>query len=1360
MTTAALRRAIGTIALSALTLGLLQPAAAVPHADDPQDKVAPALLAAGESSTTGTVIEFGDTADLTAARRIADWDKRGQAVVDALQETAKRSQAAVVAQLAQQGARFRSFWIDNTVYVENGTARLALSAAADPHVAAVRQARTVPLDNPAPGVEHRVAAAAVEWGVADIKADQVWSELGTRGDGVVVANIDSGVRFDHTALAASYRGNTGSGTYVHDYNWFDPTGLCTRPTVRPCDTAGHGSHVMGTMVGDGGEGNRIGVAPGARWIAAKGCEYDYCTEQSLTAAAQWVLAPTDLAGQNPDPAKRPHIVNNSWGSAGGDDWYRDFVTSWVAAGMFPVFANGNSGPDCGTSGSPGDYPESYSVGNYTSSGVISPRSSRGAAADGGTKPDISAPGTDVRSANQFGGYAVMSGTSMASPHVAGTVALMWSRAPALVGDIDGTRQLLDDTARDTADGQCGGDADDNNVYGEGRLDALAVVGAAPAGDTGTVRGTVTDAASGKPVAGAVVAFTGAATRNATTRADGTYTVSLTAGDYQVAVSRYGYRTAPAGTVSVAAGVTVVRDAALTVAPLVRVSGQVLDGTAHGWPLYAKLVVQGTPVSTYTDPGTGRYALQLPEGAAYTVEVNPVYPGYAAQVDRVEVSRATTRNYALAVDGAACTAPGYRRPAGGLRQSFDQTEAPTGWTVQDHGGNAQVWRFDDPGRHGNLTGGTGGFAVLDSDDYGRDGVQDSSLVSPVTDLTGVASPVLEFRTDFMQSWIDRAAVELSVDGGGTWSTVWQQQADVRGPVKIRVPLPAAANQNAVQVRFHYSRGDYAWWWQVDDVYVGSGDCGPAPGGLLYGRTTSTVTGKALPGVRVEGAPADRTVSSATPDDPGQSDGFYWLFAPATHGQARYTATLDGYASSTEKVRVLTDAATRRDFGLGSGRLSAPHTVAATVEQGREATVEVAIANTGDEPATYRLSERDGVTPDPVAMTGTGAPLRQLRAEASPLQSGGSGGGSGSAETFGYAPAGPWTDVAPYPVSVKDTAAGVYGGRLYSVGGVSGFGPPMSAGYSFDPGTDSWSPIAPMPVARQKPAGAFVGGRFVVTGGWGEAPGFAPVADTSIYDPATDTWSTGAPNPRPWAASGSAVLDGQLYVVGGCEQDCGRTDVLRYDPVADTWTRLADYPQPIGWSSCGGIDGKVYCAGGIGPDTDSFATYSYDPATNRWTRVADMPRDMWASAYSVVGDELVVTGGSAEHSSIITNESIAYDPDLDRWRTLPNAAYPRYRTTGACGFFKVGGSDGERLQTDPAVEQLGGLNDCAPAADQPWLSVSRTSGTLKPGKRDVLRVTLDAARVPRPGTYTATLRIADHTPYPTTPITVRLVVKPRH
>ena len=627
-------------AVLAATGLLVIPAAAQPSTNG-SSKIEKSLAA--ELDTEGSAdfyVEFAEQADLSTASVIADWNQRGKAVVDALRRTADASQSDVRKQLDLTGTSYQPFWVANTVLVRSGSDSLAQTLASFGDVTRLRSPHTYSLPQPSPGVAED-AINTVEWGINRIRADQVWSTFGVRGEGITVANIDTGVDFDHPALVGKYRGNTGGGTFNHNYNWFDPSNVCGTPSLAPCDNNNHGSHTMGTMLGDDGASNQIGVAPGARWIAAKGCETNSCSDFALLSSGQWILAPTDLSGANPRPDLRPNIVNNSWGGGGNNTWYLATVNAWRAAGIFPAFSNGNSGPACGTSGSPGDYAESFSSGAFDINGVIASFSSRGPAA-GRIKPNLAAPGVNVRSSVNGGGYAAFNGTSMASPHTAGTVALMWSAAPSLIGDLTQTMALLNQTAVDTSDLTCGGTADNNNVWGEGKLDAFAAVEQSPRGPVGTLAGTVSNASTGAPLSGAQVNVTGPVNRSATTGASGTYQFTLPVGSYSITVSAFGFTNASA-TVTITEGQTTTQDFPLTPAPSGSLSGTV--SSASGPVANATVTITGTPIPPATTNASGQYSFASVPNGTYPVTVTA--GGCFGSVSQsVTVNGDTTQNFTV------------------------------------------------------------------------------------------------------------------------------------------------------------------------------------------------------------------------------------------------------------------------------------------------------------------------------------------------------------------------------------------------------------------------------------------------------------------------------------------------------------------------------------------------------------------------------------------------------------------------------------------------------------------------------------------------------------------------------------------
>jgi subtilisin family serine protease len=450
------------------------------------------------SGTAEFFVYLAGAADLSAAAGLTSKAAKGAHVYQQLSSHAATAQAPLRADLDARGIDYRPFWIANTLLV-TGDRALVDELATRPDVTRIEANGQVPLLQPATISPDTPGTQAIEWGVANINADDVWNQFGVTGQDIVVANIDTGVDFDHPAVIDQYR---GTATGSHDYNWFDPAGVCS-PGI-PCDNNNHGTHTMGTMVGDDGGNNQIGVAPGAQWIAAKGCESNSCSESSLLASGQWMVAPTRTNGTDPDPSMAPDVVNNSWGGGRGDTWYQATINAWINAGIFPMFSAGNSGPACNTANSPGDNLPAYAVGAYDINNNIAGFSSRGPSgvSSAEIKPDIAAPGVSVRSAINGGGYANFSGTSMAAPHASGVVALLWAAEPTLQGDINGTRSVLDQTARDVNATGCGGTTANNNIFGEGRIDALAAVEEATGGGGGgevvfeddfeTANGWVTD----------------------------------------------------------------------------------------------------------------------------------------------------------------------------------------------------------------------------------------------------------------------------------------------------------------------------------------------------------------------------------------------------------------------------------------------------------------------------------------------------------------------------------------------------------------------------------------------------------------------------------------------------------------------------------------------------------------------------------------------------------------------------------------------------------------------------------------------------------------------------------------------------
>jgi len=489
-----------------LLAGLVLSVQSVPQAvlAAPPTNVAPQVW---EATAGGGEAEFlvilAEQADLSAAAAWPTREARLHYVYDRLREVALRSQPALRAELDAAGVSFRPFYIVNMLAVKGDRALITRLVARSEVARIVANPRVrQPLPEPLPDPVRPLAPQGIEWGVARINADSVWA-LGYTGQSIVVAGQDTGYDWDHPALINQYRGYNGI-TATHDYNWHDaihandphtPAGNpCGFDSSVPCDDNSHGTHTMGTIVGDDGAGNQIGVAPGARWIGCRNMEEGWGTPATYAECFEFFLAPYPIGGDpitDGVPSLAPHVINNSWTcpSSEGCAWdtLQTVVENVRAAGIVVVASAGNSGSSCSTVQDPiAIYDAAFSVGATNSSDNIAGFSSRGPVtvdASGRLKPDVSAPGVWVRSSLPGGGYGAKSGTSMAGPHVVGTVALLWSAAPRLIGDVDGTEWIVTQTARPRIDTGCGGEPSGhpNNVYGWGIVDALAAVQGARSG---------------------------------------------------------------------------------------------------------------------------------------------------------------------------------------------------------------------------------------------------------------------------------------------------------------------------------------------------------------------------------------------------------------------------------------------------------------------------------------------------------------------------------------------------------------------------------------------------------------------------------------------------------------------------------------------------------------------------------------------------------------------------------------------------------------------------------------------------------------------------------------------------------------
>ncbi|HIE57188.1 MAG TPA: hypothetical protein EYP88_03005, partial [Anaerolineales bacterium] len=677
MSKKSLSRFLSLFMLLSMMLGMVAPAGALASApeatlsqEDALAKIEPLVLTQIESEgQTDFFVWMVEKADLSPAYELETKEEKGQFVFDALRETAARTQAALRDELDKSGVEYRPYYIANKILVRGGNQALLMDIAARPDVAEITANHKFQLQEPIKSPAGP-SPLAVETNISFINADDVWA-MGYDGSGIVLAGNDTGLDDDHPTISPHYRGCQDPPTCSvvdHNYNWWDASG---ESPSEPYDGHGHGTHTTGTMVGDDGGTNQIGVAPGAQTIHCSNMTASgNGSDATFTECFEWDLAPWDLSYTgpgtgNPDPAMAPDAINNSWGYwGGGADQFRDEIQALHAAGILVEVSAGNEGSNCSTLRSPGDYQEVLTTGSVnhasgTLPGTISGFSSRGPSSlDGNYFPDIMAPGENIRSALPGNSYGSWGGTSMAGPHATALIGLMWSACPAFQGDVNGTIDIIRQTAVPLT-GQngsnCGGDytTGPNNDWGMGTIDAEAAVNMilSLCSGQGNLDGTVTDSSTTNPIENVTVtaARDAGGSWSQDTDVTGYYTMTIPNGVYTVTASHPMYVDAEVTGVVVVTGTLTTQNFALT--PMGMLYGYVTDYD-NGFGLEATVTADDGTTTT-SNPSTGYYEMYLDPGT-YTVTAS--VPDYAAETVTVTISSGVNTQQDFALQAAIAFVP--------------------------------------------------------------------------------------------------------------------------------------------------------------------------------------------------------------------------------------------------------------------------------------------------------------------------------------------------------------------------------------------------------------------------------------------------------------------------------------------------------------------------------------------------------------------------------------------------------------------------------------------------------------------------------------------------------------------------------
>lgn len=1178
-----------------------------------------------------------------AAQPFATLTQQRSAVADALIQTAQVTQGPVKSVLdmsASTGsvASYQPFYIFNGFAVEGNWDTVVELAKRDDVERIAANYPLIKYDQPTKSSASPANGLGgldpANWNIDLVDADRVWNELGVNGAGAVVGDFDTGVQWDHPALKSQYRGWNGTSAN-HNYNWFEPdSSLYPGGDLGPsasdiptwCDN--HGVHTMGTMVGDGGTANtKIGMAPGAKWIAVPGIcgntmPGDWGDDIGGNKAFQWFLCPTDLTGDlaTRDCSKAPDVVNNSWGSSNpADDTFRPAIQALRAAGIMPVFAAGNPGSGPGSIGSPGSAPEAFTVGATNIEDTVASFSGRGPSFyEGVQKPNVTAPGVNIKSSVGGSSYdATYSGTSMAAPAVSGLVALMVS------ADLkDGRRDLNVDEIQKFIESTVVklGATTPNDDYGYGRIDAYNAVRWALA--AGNVKGTVTDANTAAPIDDATIAGAKPPDIFTSRSANGTYSTTVPGGLYNVTVNAFGYTPGTFVGVSVLTGTNSIINFSLTPLPVAILTGAVVSGTT---PISGAVVyVDAKPSVTFTTGANGLYTLTLPVGTqALTVEAK----GYRIQEAEVTVA------------------------SGGAAHNFTLTPAPTILLVEADG--YLGWFGGRPAHN---------FFQLSLDQ--RNYLYDTTVVTnsaSLVQLTTVMTPT-NYRvviwihtanapsgygyTTLLQNYLN-AGGRLIISGQniGYWdaSTSFFQNylhatysmdsaAGMGDKVSglgflggLNLTLNEAAQYNYANTTLSLSpdavapRNGSAYPVMTYDNGNGAAALAVDPCGAPY-RAVYFAVGYENLGPRAYSRPPeyadvlDRSIQWVIGTKPA-----YGVDASVSPGSKILPpGSVFTYSLTIGNMGVNTDAYNLALAGnvwptrIVSGTTPVTQTMQLPACSQQVLGVEVTIPGTANAGATDTFT---------VTAASQGSPVVNSQA---------------SAKTTSFEL---WRNEANAPYSASRVALAAAGNGVHLIGGDGG----NNNHAEFNACTSQWTNRSPIPVGTSNHSAAGLGDKVYVSGGYVSAV----LDNLQIYDSATDSWSSGAPMPEARWAHATVALNGEIYVIGGLDStstNMGTTFV--YSPTLNAWRTAAELNVPRGWLTAGVVNGKIYAVGGSG---ELNTVEEYDPVIDTWVTKEPMLTGRAGAGAVGAGGYLYVAGGG--WSSYLASAE-RYNPLLDKWEAISN------------------------------------------------------------------------------------------------------------